>query len=211
MTRFARPTLAALVGLAASGCVSLSMFQGPEALDEGELVVGAGAATFAAPGDTVSDDSGINFLPEFSGRVGVGHNVDFGVKFAGFPPFGSLYGEVRWQAIEDPFPVTAGLGASYLGWETSEETYSFSAIYPSLAVGTNRLWVAGRGIVMSSGSTENVFLNATVWGLAAGTQLGGDRVRLLPELSAYFGGDNVVVGLGLGLQVRIGGEGDDDG
>lgn len=199
----------AAVALLASGCVSLSVFQGPEALDEGELAGGIGAATFSAVGDTA--DGGVAFWPEAGLRYGLGGGFDIGAKFAGFPPLGTLYGDVRWQMLSDPLPVTAGLGGSYAGLQGDAgdegDDISFTAVYPSLAVGTDRLWAAARGIIVASGVTDEVFLSGQLWGLVVGTSF-GDRLRLLPELSVYVGPDDALVGLGLGLQL---GTGDDDG
>ncbi len=111
--RLAALAVAALTvaALTASGCVSFSMFQGPEGHEPGELSIGAGAATFPEAADT-ADDATFPFLPEASLRYGLGHGFDLGVKFAGFPPFGTTYGDLRWQLLDAPVPVTAGLGAS---------------------------------------------------------------------------------------------------
>lgn len=199
--------LAALLAaaLSTSGCISLSMFQGPETLEQGQLTGGVGAAFFSAPGDSTSDGAG-GFWPEVGLRYGLGHDLDFGAKFAGFPPFGTLYGDVRWQLMDEPVPVTAGLGLSYAGLtvtvDGSDSDLSFSALYPSLAVGTDRLWVAGRGILVTTGSAEDLFSSGSLFGLVAGTSF-GDGVRLLPELEIYFGDASPLVGFGLGLQFDL--------
>lgn len=208
MTR-TRPLVAiAVAALLASGCISLSVFQGPEALDEGELVGGIGAVTFPAAGD--SADSTIGVWPEAGLRYGLGNGFDIGAKFAGFPPFGAVYGDVRWQLLSSPVPVTAGLGGSYAGLSSDDgDDISFSAVYPSLAVGTDRLWVAGRGIIISSGVADEVFLSPALWGLVVGTSF-GDGIKLLPEVALYVGPDDSLLGFGLGLQLGIAG-GDDGG
>ena len=210
MARLARLGVVMLAGLTASGCISLSIFQGPETLDEGALVAGVGAAAFSIPGDTASDDE-VGLWPEIGLRYGLGSGFDVGAKFAGIPPFGTLYGDVRWQLVPGPVAVTAGLGGSYASVsaevQDDEEDYSFSALYPSLAVGTDRLWIAGRGIIISSGSADEIFLSETLWGVVAGTSF-GSRVRLLPEVEVYFGSDETLVGLGLGLQLGLTGGAD---
>jgi hypothetical protein len=196
--------MAAVSGLTA-GCVSLSMFQGPEVLDRGELVAGGGVTTLRVVPE--SSSGGIAFWPEAGIRYGLGHHLDLGVKFAGFPPFGTVYGDVRRQLTGDGVPVTAGVGGSYVAVEDSD--YSFAALYPSLAVGTDRLWVAGRGILVFTGNAGEVLPAGQLWGLVAGGTLGED-VKLLPEVELYFGGDSPVIGFGLGLQFQIRSP-DDDG
>jgi hypothetical protein len=204
---------ARIVALAAvaltSGCVSFSVFHGPEVHDPGELSIGVGAATFPVASDS-TEDATLPLLPEAGLRYGLGHDFDLGVKFAGFPPFGTIYGDVRWQLLEGPVPMTAGLGGSYVGIsDVDGDDISFSAIYPSLAVGTNRLWVAGRGIIISSGVGDHIFVSTQLWGLVAGGSI-GDRMKLKPEVMAYFGSDDALVGFGLGLEFRLR-DGDDGG
>lgn len=202
MARSAHLAMLALASFVGSGCVSLSIFQPPETLEEGELVGGVGAAGFSVPGDT-AEDATVSFWPEAGFRLGLGGGFDVGAKFAGVPPFGTIYGDVRWQLVPGPLAVTAGLGGSYAGvTEVDGEEFTFSAVYPSLAVGSDRLWVAGRGIIVSTGSADELFVSDALWGVVAGTAL-GDRVRLLPEIEMYFGEDEVLLGLGLGLQVGI--------
>lgn len=199
-----RSALVLPLALAASGCMSLSVFQPPEALDRGEMAVGVGATALRAVGDTASD-SNLALLPEANLRVGVGGGVDAGLKFAGFPPLGALYGDVRWQFLEVPLPVTAGLGASYAGWGGSDgsEGFSFAALYPTLAVGTDRLWVAGRGVVITAGAPwEDALFSSTIWGIVAGTRIGG-RFRLLPEVELYVGDGGTMLGLGMGVQFGV--------
>ncbi|MDX1674382.1 MAG: hypothetical protein R3314_06200 [Longimicrobiales bacterium] len=187
-----------------AGCVSFSIFQGPETLEQGELTGGVAASFYSLPGDTAGDGQTGGPWPELGVRYGLGANLDLGVKFAGIPPFGTTYADLRWQITDAPVPVTAGLGGSYVSWDPGNETdtFSFSALYPSLAVGTDRLWVAGRGIIVSAGTTGDLFVAERLWGIVAGTSI-GDRVRLLPELQVYFGENDPLVGLGLGLQFRI--------
>ncbi|MFW5947631.1 MAG: hypothetical protein ACOCUW_03975 [Gemmatimonadota bacterium] len=202
-TAAARLAVPAIIAAFASGCVSFSMFQGPETLDHGQVVGGVGAAIFSVPGDT-ADDSSLGLWPEAGVRVGLGHRFDLGARFAGVPPFGTFYGDIRYQLVPGPVAVTAGLGGSFVDATFNDDDVSFSAVYPSLAVGSDRLWVAGRGLIVSTGSADQVFVSESIWGLVVGSSIGGD-VRLLPEVEVYFGTDatETIVGLGLGVQVDL--------
>lgn len=196
-----RMSALAVAAVFATGCVSFSIFQGPEVLERGELVGGVAASFYSLPGDTAGGDQSGGPWPELGVRYGLGSNLDLGVKFAGIPPFGTTYADLRWQATAKPVPVTFGLGGSYVSLDFGDgaDDFSFSAIYPSLAVGTDRLWIAGRGIIVSAGSPGDLFVSEQLWGLVAGTSF-GDRMKVLPELQVYFGESDPLVGLGLGLQ-----------
>lgn len=204
MTSAARVAALLVAALSITACISLSMFQGPEILDEGQLAGGVGAAVFSLPGDTTGDGAA-GFWPELGIRYGLGHDLDFGLKFAGVPPFGTVYGDLRMRFVDAPVPVTFGLGASYAGVTVtvndSDSDLSFSALYPSVAVGTDRLWLAARGILVTTGSAEDLFSSGSLFGLVAGTSF-GHRVRLLPEAELYFG-EEPLLGLGLGLQFTL--------
>lgn len=193
----------ALSAALSAGCISYSNFQMPDVLDEGDALIGVGATAVAA------DQFGL--LPEVYARYGFSDRVDAGAKIAGIPPFGLLFGDVKYQLVDGPVAVAADLGISYAGGsadipfddDESEEDYSFVGLYPAIMVGTDRLYGGAKAIYIAGGTADTEWISGDVFGLFAGTSF-GDRVRLLPEVHAYFGDDVAVLG-GIAFEFGMGG------
>lgn len=208
MRRRTKPRALALLMLTAAlsgGCISYSTFQTPTVLDEGDALIGVGATG-------VSGDTDFGVLPEVYARYGFSERVDAGAKITGIPPFGLVFGDVKYQLVDGPVALAADLGVSYAGGsadisfggdEPSEEGYSFVGLYPAVMVGTDRLYGGAKAIYIASGIADTEWISGNVFGLFAGTSF-GDRVRLLPEVHAYFGDDVAVLG-GIAFEFGMGG------
>lgn len=201
--------LAALAIFAGAACIPMSVFNGPEVVAAGETVAGPASSML----EVVSGGSEVpGGALEVVARHGIGHDLDIGLRVSGLPPFGTFYGDLRWQFLDAPLPMTAGLGGSFTALNVREEaddttaTGAFGAVYPSVAIGTNRLWAAVRGIVFIGAPTPELADKALV-GLHVGTSF-GDVLRLLPVAFFYVGPDPIA-GVGVALQYTVGGN--DDG
>ena len=196
--------LTALAIFAGAACIPMAVFNGPEVVPAGATVSGPATSMAEAVSGGAAPAAG---GPEIVARHGVGHGVDIGLRASGIPPFGTLYADARWQFLEAPLPATAGLGGSFTVLNVREQTSDsatspFGAIYPSVAVGTNRLWAALRGMVFIGAPTRDLEDEALI-GIHAGTSF-GDVLRLMP-VAFFYAGAQPIAGAGVALQYTIGG------
>ncbi|HKJ93174.1 MAG TPA: hypothetical protein VJ957_08400 [Longimicrobiales bacterium] len=192
-----RIVLLALASFLLPACVSLSTFQTPVPVGKGRLALGAGAVT-VVPTDS-SEGGGL--LPELYARYGVSPNVDVTGKFLGIPPFGALYGDVKVRMVQRPFSVSGVLGVSVAG----ADSLSTVGFYPMVLAGSDHFYVGGKAIFFSTQVAGIIDeLNATMYGVVVGGSFGG-RMRFLPELNLYFGGERVVPVVGVGFQYDVSG------
>lgn len=191
-----RHALLAALTLTLPACVSLSTFQSPVPLEKGRLALGAGAVALI-PSDS-SESAGL--MPELYARYGLGSDVDVTGKFLGIPPFGALYGDVKFRMAREPFSVSGVLGASVAGTD-SLYTVGF---YPMLLAGSEHFYVGGKAILFSANAGDIVEdVSSSMYGLVVGASL-GQRMRFLPELNLYFGGEKVLPVFGVGFQYDTG-------
>jgi hypothetical protein len=179
-----------------SGCITFSTFQSAEVQEKGELTGGIGILGFTG--------AGTSGLSEFvlQARYGLGSNFDAGVKFFGFPPFGGIYGDVRYQFMKNPFYGTLQAGVSYFGFkDDNDNKTSVTVFYPAIFFGTERFYCGFKWIHATTGFTlfdSDVTASGGTPGIVAGAVI-GTKTKFIPEINVYFF-DEVAVMPGIGFQ-----------
>jgi hypothetical protein len=179
------------------GCITFSTFQSAEVQQKGELTGGIGILGFTG--------TGTSGLSEFvlQARYGLGSNFDTGIKFFGFPPFGGIYGDIRYQFMKNPFYGTIQAGISYFGLEDDALDSKTSVIvyYPAIFFGTERYYGGFKWFHASTGFMlfdSDVTASGGKPGIVAGAIL-GTKVKFIPEVNVYFF-DEVAIMPGIGFQ-----------
>lgn len=186
--------------LLSPGCVSFSTFNSPQTTPKGSGSLGAGAAVFGVG----EGETGI--FPEAFGRIGIAEQWDVGIKVAPHVFFSDL----KYQFVDRRLDVAADLGVSYGGFLGA----STIAAYPGVFVGTDHFYVGGRQTILAgqfAPEDGGLFDEASPFSgnfttVVAGGSIGGDRVRLLPEVNLHLPieeGDPIVMP-GFGLKYRFG-------
>ena len=151
-------TLALAAALLLGGCISHGAFQPPRVLDAGQTLFGFGftaTRTIDRTGAGDPDNIRVSITPQVHLRIGLGEG-DAAVRFAGIPPWGVLSVDLRWQLVEDPFPVTAGFGVGgYTGCRFWKVEWCEGLVaeepglvfLPSLMFGPEGLYGGGRGVI----------------------------------------------------------------
>lgn len=200
------------LALLCSGCLSLAAFQGPDVLPQGKTEVGVGITGAGALGD---DEGGGVGLIELYGRYGVSPRFEIGARTTGFLAaegivLGAVMMEGKYQFVTRSPQVAVGMGISYYGLELENERFSTVGLYPSLWIGSPRLYTGARMLIVTMGSTGSDEVGT---GSLAGVTVGGvigNRMRLRPELTLYKplyeGGNGWLWVVGLGMALRLGGQ-----
>lgn len=135
--RLALPFLILPIVAGLSSCASLSSYQESRVLDAGK---GRLTAIFNSQSSSLDDSLAIDVEDfqqlEFAGRLGLGHNADFGVKYT---VIGGIQADGKYQFIGRDsgslFVLAAGLKGGYAEYETdSNETFSPAVIDITLPI-----------------------------------------------------------------------------
>lgn len=206
------------------GCISHGAFQPPRVLDRGESLLGlgiSGTTTVDRTGPGDPDNMRVSLTPQLHFRFGLGGRRDVAIRFSGIPPWGVLSADLRYQLVGGSFPVTAGLGVgAYTGcrfwrveWcESLIREEPGTVLLPSLMFGPDWLYGGGRGIVRfrvedvvadaedPDERTRRWVVSEHLWGVIAGTAVGNEIIRFMPEVDVLFSKRDLTMGFGMAMQ-----------
>ncbi len=178
-----------------SGCITFSTFQPAAVQKTGEWTGGIGMLGFAGSGT-----AGFSELV-LQARYGLGGDFDAGLKFFGVPPFGGIYGDIRYQFLKNPLYATLQGGISYFGYRDDDNSSSVVVFYPAVFIGTDKFYGGFKWIHATTGfSLFDMDMTASrgTPGIVAGAVI-GTKVKFIPEINVYFF-DEVAVMPGIGFQ-----------
>jgi hypothetical protein len=195
-----------------SGCFSYGHFNSPKVLeqDQGEIMVGM-------TGLVVSDAKYLMPAEVIIGaRYGIGSNVDIGGRIFGIPfVYGGIMADIKYQLTTTLPYLATDFGVSYIGQNAGDSLHKLHmfAFYPSLIVGTERLYAAARAVIIApivKGSlVSDIDCNKSLipcyrqlYGITTGYVI-GSKFRVTPEVTVFWGqNSSPYVMPALGLSIR---------
>lgn len=194
-----------------SGCYTFGHFNSPKVLehDQGEIMVGM-------TGLVVSDAKYLMPVEvNIGARYGIGSNVDIGGRIFGIPfVYGGIMADIKYQLTTTLPYLATDFGVSYIGQNAGDSLHKLHmfAFYPSLIVGTERLYAAARAVIgapILTGSQSDIDCNNSIvpchwqlYGITAGYVI-GSKFRVTPEVTVLWGPNSrPYVMPALGLSIR---------
>lgn len=181
----------AVIGmLLLAGCTGLGTFQSPEVLPRGKKVIG-----FGAPFLYLHDEGVMIFpIPELYGRLGLGANIDIGLRMPwiiafGGAFFGAFYGDIKYQFIRTGiFSMSGNIGV--LMWAggvregVRDAAEALFILYPGIFLGNRALYGGVQYPIISGTFDDMPFVAPGVVKFIVGSQF-GERIRINPAVNFW--------------------------